>query len=179
MDKIKNIFEIHYSKLCHFADRFVNNIDIAEDIVQDAFLTLWEDSHNEKDSKHTLNFLYKIIRNKSLNHLRRTNVENKYTSEKINELETEHIFMGHMIEEEALQIIQQTQDSLKNKCKEVFVLAMQEKSNKEISETLNISVNTVKTHKSTAYKTIKQKIGKVIYLIISFTHKHQDYQRLT
>jgi len=58
-----------------------------------------------------------------------------------------------------------TQENLPPKCKRIFILAIQGKNNDEIAKELNISVNTVKTQKKIAYRTLKDYIYEITCLL--------------
>lgn len=45
LKEFKKIFEQFYPDLCNFSFSFVKRVEIAEDIVQDIFLMLWENRH--------------------------------------------------------------------------------------------------------------------------------------
>ena len=55
--------------------------------------------------------------------------------------------------------------------KKVLLLALQEYSNEQIAEELNIKINTVKTHKSRAYQVLRKKLGAVVLLLL---HSNQS-----
>ena len=38
----EHIFKLYYSRLCHYASKFIDEDFIAEDIVQEIFSNLWE-----------------------------------------------------------------------------------------------------------------------------------------
>ena len=79
----------------------------------------------------------------------------------MHDLEDKTLFEYFIIEEEVERILLKTQENLPPKCKRIFILAIQGKSNDEIAKELNISVNTVKTQKKIAYRTLKDYIYEI------------------
>ena len=67
--EFQQLFESSYPMLCLFAQKYVQDMDVAADMVQDAFLKLWEGEEfvNESAAK---SFLYTEIRNNCLNYLK-------------------------------------------------------------------------------------------------------------
>jgi len=59
---------------------------------------------------------------------------------------------------------------LPGKAKEVVRLNLKSLSNLEIAEELNVSINTVKTHKLSAFKKLREQLGKqyIVFLLVDF-----------
>lgn len=72
------LFKLYYRALCIYATHYLHNIDIAEDIVQECFSTLWEESvQKHKEIINIRAYLYTMVRNSSLDHLRKESVSTK------------------------------------------------------------------------------------------------------
>ena len=74
-------FKTYYQPLCNYAYSFIQDKDEAEEIVQSAFLTVWEkkDSLNIKTSLKS--YLYTMVRNTSLNVIKHEKIKQKYVGE--------------------------------------------------------------------------------------------------
>lgn len=73
----ESLFNLYYSGLIVYANRFTNQIEISEDIVHDVFIALWE----KKDSlfmESAKAYLFSSVHNRCLNYLEQLNVRNKY-----------------------------------------------------------------------------------------------------
>ena len=68
----KAIYDMHYRPLHHFSKRYVKDPEQAEDIIADAFIVLWQKRAEFQTLKGLTAFLYTIIRNASLNHIKNT-----------------------------------------------------------------------------------------------------------
>ena len=73
----KKYFEEYYRPLCGFANKFIQDMEASDDIVQEAFLGLWNNREDILDVKAIKNYLYSSVRNSCLNYLRHQKVKEK------------------------------------------------------------------------------------------------------
>ncbi|MBP6238781.1 MAG: RNA polymerase sigma-70 factor [Saprospiraceae bacterium] len=166
MDKssFKNLFELHYSPLCNFAYRITDDIDQAEDIVQDIFVKVWNDPDLLDGNKNINSYLYSMVRNRALEVIRRENI-----SQKINQ-QLEYIQNNAAttnVEEdeiEKLLLLEQIYVSIRQlppKCSEVFTLSkVNGLTYVQIAEKMNISVKTVENHMGKALRLMRELLTK-------------------
>jgi RNA polymerase sigma-70 factor, ECF subfamily len=64
------LFRSLYYPLTYFAYRYTQCHDQACDIVQDVFVSVWQDRNDIDPQQSLKSYLYKLVRNRSLNHLR-------------------------------------------------------------------------------------------------------------
>ena len=64
----QSIFKQYYRPLCIYALHFVDNAGVAEDMVQDAFVGLWQRKDDIRDVKP---YLYASVRNGCLTFLKK------------------------------------------------------------------------------------------------------------
>ena len=160
----KTVFDGLYHSLCLFTNRFLNNLDASEDIVQEAFCALWKHREAMESVIHIKSFLYSVTRNTVLNYIKHQKIRLRY-EQSLHDLEDKTLFEYFIIEEEVERILLKTQENLPPKCKRIFILAIQGKNNDEIAKELNISVNTVKTQKKIAYRTLKDYTYEITCLL--------------
>ena len=110
--------------------------------------------------KCTKGFLHNTV----LNYIKHQKIRLRY-EQSLHDLEDKTLFEYFIIEEEVERILLKTQENLPPKCKRIFILAIQGKNNDEIAKELNISVNTVKTQKKIAYRTLKDYIYEITCLL--------------
>ncbi|RKD16108.1 hypothetical protein BCY91_04250 [Pelobium manganitolerans] len=173
MELDQNSFEIlfksNYKRLCNVALRFVNDLAIAENIVQDVFCRFWEKRHQLGIQLSVQAYLRRAVINESLNYLKKEQALAKrnevYAMEKMDERNsTEDLLFA----KDAQQQINLAINSLPPACKQVFLLSRFEKlSYKQIAETLNISVKTVENQVSKALKILRGQLI-LIFLYIFF-----------
>jgi len=67
--------------------------------------------------------------------------------------------------EEVYSMLFEAIDSLPEKQREIFLLAMKGKKNSEIAEAMRISVNTVKSQKRSGLEKLRNRLSPEVYLI--------------
>lgn len=156
----------HIKLFIQFGMRFIPDMEIVRDIVQDAFISAWERIDTFKEEVHIKAYIYTVIRNKAINHIRNSKVEKRY-QEELRLLENDAEFVNMTIEEEMYDILCRKIDTLSPMQSSILWLHVDGYSNSEIAEKLNISVNTVLTHKQ-RYKSILKDYLKEFSIFISF-----------
>lgn len=164
----EKIFREYYGRLSYFAFKFVNDKDAAEDLVQDAFLAYWDNKSQLSDHPKAIkDFLYSSVKNAALNLLKRQKVEERYFQLRDDvDFEKESI-LDTMIEAEVINDIHQAIAHLPKSCKSVFMLAYFDgMSNPKIAEKLNISVNTVRSHKQNGLKVLRGTLRPELFITL-------------
>jgi RNA polymerase sigma-70 factor, ECF subfamily len=67
---LESLFRDHFTGLCQFAVGYVKDQEVAKEIVQDAFVSLWEKRKTIDLSKPVKTYLSTTVRNRCLNYLR-------------------------------------------------------------------------------------------------------------
>lgn len=147
------LFRKYYPSMCVVAWRFVKDRTVAEDLAQDVFIRLWTKKENYTTIPNLKTFLYVAVKNLCFNYLRDKKETVDYTHSDI--LNVEDHFCNYLIEEETYRMISQAVNQLPAQSAKIIRLALEGKQNKEISELLGISVNTVKTLKYNAISTLR------------------------
>ena len=153
-DAFEYIFKRYYQRLTGFGRRYIQDTEVVQDIVQDCFAVLWE-KHSSVSllSVSVSSFLFAMVRNGCLNHIKHEQVIQKYEIEYQSFAEGEerlyHIDFGLEVEhkllyEELKEKITQVVDQLPERCREVFIRIREEKqSYAQVAEELGISTKTV------------------------------------
>lgn len=148
------VFDEYYKALCHFAFQIVKDELVVGDLVQEVFVNLWKYRETITSDAHLRLFLYQVLKRRCLNWIRDRKVEAEFR-EAYHQLEDEVDFTNRVVEEEIQRIVLQKIALLPNEQRRVVELHLSGKDNAEIAEILNISVNTVRTHKARARNTLK------------------------
>jgi RNA polymerase sigma-70 factor (family 1) len=164
-DAFKELFDLYYLPLSTYALKYCDSFSLAEDIVQDLFVKIWDEKLYMNFENQIGPYLFKSIKN---NALQASKQINKYHFVKIEEHVNNMIFDENLdikyIEEEKKKLFAEI-ESLPTKCQEVFkAIVLDNLKYKEVALQLGISVNTVKTHYSRALKQLRH----VIEIIILF-----------
>lgn len=149
-NNIKILFDTYYKPLCNFAFGYIKVNDIAEDIVQDTFVNVWENQEKFTDTISSKVFLYRTVKNKCLNWLKHLEVRaEKLNNPSFNDFDND-FFEKEMIKAETIRLIHEAVEKLPGNCKTIIELSLKGYKNEEIAQKLNLSINTIKTHKKNA-----------------------------
>lgn len=157
-ESVPEFFRNYYPVFVSFARNYVQSHETCEDLVQESFVALLEQGHAFENEYRARGFLYKTIRNKCLNHLRHAQIRSRYAEMQITrhrQKESEEFFIDAIMQEESSAIISQAIEALPAMGRRVLDLSINGFSNQEVAQTLGISVNTVRTHKSRAYRVLR------------------------
>lgn len=173
----KESFLKHYSPLCVYALRFVDDSDACKDIVQDCFIGLWE-KRAQLDFSHSLRpLLYKSVHDKAIDYTRRASTQNPTLDEAVTlhplDVEWEAILSEQILDEiDCKQIVEEVNrclDGLTSYCANVYRMSREEGlSNKEIAERLKISVKAVEKQMTKALSAIRAHLMNTGYLTFIF-----------
>ncbi len=150
------LFNELYPELCRYSIQFVRREHIAEDIVQEQFIYLWKKRDKLKIHSSVKSYLYKAVKNKSIDYLRNKYTKLTFVTEDAAYELPGNIFADSNIEEEEILILaRKALDILPEKCHIIFSLStFGELSNKQIAGQLKISVKTVQNQIIIANKKI-------------------------
>ena len=161
------LFDRYYRPLCVYAMKYLDDIHIAEDIVQEVFIRFWEGKIYKNIKGSLKNYLFVSVRNRSVNYLKSSlNVKTEYIKHLNEEFAFEQFDDDQIVEKK--QKLYREIEKLPPQSKKVLKLIVFEKLKyKEVSEELDISLNTVKTHFSRALKQLRNSIDIIILIMIA------------
>ena len=161
------VYKQYFSSLVGFAFQYVESSEIAEDVVQDVFGKVWNQSGELDIRTNIKSYLFGAVRNACLNHLRHEKVKQVHVDESSGD-EMDQIDFLEM--DELQELIQHTLDQLPEKRRQVFELSRFEgKKYQEIAEELDISVKTVETQMSRALRALREAVGSYLIWLICLT----------
>ncbi len=177
MEATRHDFTLLYHKFHQrsylFAKSLVQRDEVAEDIATESLIILWEKMRTE-EIQSVQSFLFKIIKNKSLDYLKHIKVRKKVMDEIDDWSEHEIDFRLSMtssinddliLSKEIREIALKTLEKLPSKTREVFMLSRQEQlKGNEIAEKMEMSLKGVEYHISKAIKALR--ISLKDYLMI-------------
>ena len=154
------LFQQFYSYLVLFAERRVENHKVAEDIVQELFLTIWERRGQIQPELNFEAYIATIARNLAYNYVRKA-FHNNQSVEDINDSNLITNSDEGTIEAESLrEYIFNVISSFPEMRRKVFIMSRFENlSHAEIAEKLTISERTVAVHIYHALKELRKVLG--------------------
>lgn len=151
----QKLYYLLNKRLIFFAVGMVGE-EIAGDIVQDAFIKLWE-RHEQFSNFNALKaFLYLSIKNACINLSKRDHVFQRYQQTLTEPVDEQHM-LYRLIEAEVIDEVYLALQRLPEGCRNVIFLSYFEGlSNQEVANELNVSINTVKTQRVRALKLLRK-----------------------
>lgn len=174
----EHIYAEYYERLLNYADRLLNDIETARDVVQQVYYKMWENRQSLNIELSVKAYLFKSVYNYSLNTLaHQKNIQQYeqkqmtdfYFSEVVQTPEAEMALWQSDIEKALKEAI----DTLPEKCREVFLLSKIEGlKNREIAEKLGISEKTVERHITIAISKLREELDWLLQIIPFFSIFH-------
>ncbi|SEM74636.1 RNA polymerase sigma factor [Mucilaginibacter sp. P25] len=154
----EKFYDIHSRNLYSRILRIIKDEEIVQEILQDVFLKIWTKRDTLDPEKPIKAYLFKIAENLVYKHFRKIAQDQRLIEQLIeNNIDYVLPVEDKIIESETKILINKAIESLPPQRKIVFTLCrLEEKSYKEVSELLGISVYTINDHLVKANKSIKQ-----------------------
>lgn len=151
----KQLFYGYFTDLVYYANHFLKNRELAEDLVQELFIAFWYEKKYLSIQSGLEGYLYRSVRNSCLNQLR----DDKRKNDKLSLLEpqamSEQSFMWNE-SEAAKDELFCTFHRLPEQCKTVFTLCcMEGLKYQEAAEQLGLSIGTIRTQMGRAFKFLR------------------------
>ncbi len=152
----KELFQEYYGVLCHFSERYVLDLAVAEDIVQEIFTKLWEKKEGIVITTSIKSYLFQTTKNYSLNYIKRHAVQKKYEAHK-KYVDKNSFFYEAMEAEEINLFLYKAMDLLPPKCRQVFQMSrIEDKTHDEIAQKMGITKKTINNQLGKALKIIRK-----------------------
>lgn len=149
------IFNHYYNRLYRLAFAYLMNRDLAEDTIQEVFVSLWDTADTLSEMVHLQNYLYTSVKNACLDHFKHLQVID-VNKDKLTEA---LVFSGTAeyeedttLQERVKQLLSELPEQQRRVVEMKFFDGM---SYNKIAEILNISEETVHTHIKRAYKFLR------------------------
>ncbi|WP_446774655.1 RNA polymerase sigma-70 factor [Macellibacteroides fermentans] len=159
------LFTDYHGRFIRFANSYVRDTVVSEDIVVEALMYYWENKNSLTPDSNVPAYILTIIKHKCLNYLHHINikegVEEKLLEHATWELSTrisslEACDPSELFTVDAERIVNQTLSSLPERTRKIFILSRYEnKSHKEIAEELNITTKGVEFHITKALSVLR------------------------
>ncbi|SMD01962.1 RNA polymerase sigma-70 factor [Pedobacter nyackensis] len=161
------LFKKFYPRLCDFACYIIKDQEVAEDVVQDAFVVFLEQKENISSHPNAVkSFLYSSVKHACLNKLRHHKVIDTYCKKIPFETLDDPKLLDGIIHAEIIAKIHQAINMLPVDCAMVLRYGYLEGlQNRKIAEQLNISIDAVKYQKQKALSLMRVMLGDTVYLL--------------
>lgn len=138
--------------------------ELAEEVVQTAFMKIWEKRASLSDEFPVEVQIARIARSLMIDFLRKKATERKYLHQLQHSAESV-ISYDTLASKQLIEKVESTIDNLSPECKKIFTLSREEGlSYREIAEQLSISPKTVESQMSKALKAVRKAVA--LFLIL-------------
>lgn len=152
----KELFYRYQDRVFRYAVKIIHSREVAEEILQDVFVKVWNYRYQIDENKPFNSLLFKIARNTILNALKLQRTHLQLTDATIENLVV-HIGENDLIWKEYVTILNQALSTLPGRCREIFEKSRFEGlSYEEIANEMGISKDTVRLQIIKSLKLLRQ-----------------------
>lgn len=174
VSSFEELFRCHYHRMKKYAFYFLKNEEEVNDLVQDVFLQFWSKYTILDKQKDGTAYLFRILKNKCLNLLKRKVIEGRYVQSQ-GSFETERLYhisfdqtADFVSMEDYLSLeLESLIKEMPEKCGQAFRLRWIEgRKIKDIAGIMNISTTMVDKHLSKGLEVVRQKIKMDLFILL-------------
>lgn len=162
------LFRGLYNPLCRYAYSFLNDRDESEEVVQAAFINLWDKRSAIEIERSAKAYLYRMVRNSCLNSIKHERVRQKHIAHEMMVIEQVHEETAQVINANELEErIYEALKALPEQCRIVFQLSrFEELKYAEIAGQLGISIKTVENQIGKALKIMREQLKDYLPVLL-------------
>ncbi|WP_294140815.1 sigma-70 family RNA polymerase sigma factor [uncultured Sanguibacteroides sp.] len=168
--EMRQLYHDYYEPLVLWADTIVKDMNLAEDVVQEFFIRLWEKKlYEHLKQKHLKSYLYTSVRNLALRKLQTKNkIENLPDISLVEKVWED---ADHTHDELIKHIMDEIQKLPPRSRKILECVHLKNMKYAEVAEEMGVSVSTVKTLLVRCVKSLRQSMEGSILLFYIYTVK--------
>ncbi len=165
---VEYFFKRYYVRLCSFAYPWVESKDIAEDIVQDAFIVLVNyPDILLKEERQIKSFLYSTVKNLAMKHKRDSQIAKRINESLKVEEEDGQDLLASLIKAEIVGELHAELVKLPDSCQHICrLIYLEEMKYEEVAQELNLSINTIKSQRQRAIRLLKDRFLSIFHFFI-------------
>lgn len=160
-------------RLYAYCCKYIDDSELAKDIVQECFVNLWDNRIEITVSYES--YLFRAVHNSCISYFRSLRIHSDYETSIRQKLKEMEIYsetpysLTELYMKEINELLQQCMEKLPEKCRIIFMMSRyQGMKNKEIAAELGISVRTVDAQIYHALKIIKEELKEYLPFIALF-----------
>ncbi|WP_047450771.1 RNA polymerase sigma-70 factor [Alistipes sp. ZOR0009] len=164
----EHLYGVYYNKAVFYANQYLLDTEMARDVAQDAFITLWEKRREINLELSVQSYILTIVKNKCLNILRKRVSERRYANKIIKQEDVDNLLaLSDSTADEYLLVeisdmVEEVLNDMPEKMSAVYRLHREnDLTYDQIAQQLNVSV-----------KTVEYRMSKALYF---FRLKFKDY----
>lgn len=164
---MEQIFGIYWEKVFDDAFRKVCNEDVAQDITQEIFISLWENRKSLELTGNLSGYLHGAVKYKVINYFRSNAIKEGHQAEFAVLMNQQHVSTADeiLILRDTSKEVENALQSLPERMRLIISMSRkQDKSIKEIAAELNISAQTVKNQITAAMKLLRENLSYILFI---------------
>ena len=170
-DAFECLFRENYTRLYYYALSFLNDSELARDVVSNAFEAVWAGRDRLEFSSSLVPFVYRLVRNACLDELRHQKTYMKEQPEAFDERELQEY-------ELLIERIHHAVEELPAQTRNVFKMCFLEgKKYQEVGVEFGITVNTVKAHVMKALRLLREQFSGEDFILFFLCMKKRAEKR--
>lgn len=162
----KEFFMEYHDILVLFATHILKNVDAAEDVVQECFMNIWENSLFNRLSNGLDKYMFQLVKNAALNDLRGSKRREARHEKAMTELPLSEELPK---DDDQIELLYATINQLPPERRRIFMMICAEgKKYQDVADQLQISINTVRTQMVRSLKFLREKLKDQMFSILLF-----------
>jgi RNA polymerase sigma-70 factor (ECF subfamily) len=160
----ERIFRQYYTLLNLYAFSITGQKEAAEEIIQETFYILWKDREKIQILQSFHSYLYKAVKNRSLQYIEHLRVREQYCENMLKQTgSTSETPPDELLEYKELEyLLAKTIQKLPERRRQIFNMhRMNGIKYKDIAERLAISVKTVEAEMTKAYRVLRKEVDNI------------------
>lgn len=161
-------FRKYYQSLCNYANSILKEMDEAEEVVQNLFLSIWEKRSDLEINISLKSYLYRAVHNHCLNRIKHLKVREEYQQYAVNFYDASYESVSQTVMKNELETkIEEAIRKLPEQCRLIFRMSrFEDLKYHEIAEQLELSPKTVENQIGKALKILRVELAEYLPLII-------------
>ena len=165
VNALRRLHDKYYNQLWLWARNFIHDKTVAEEIVSDCFIKLWDHRKQIMIERSLKSYLFLMVRNGLVSYSRNTKKNLSISLDDLPDMPNEE----SINEQEFYTDLYDAINKIPEQRRKILELAVFDSlTYKEIAERLEISVNTVKTQMGRAYKFLKEELDPKNIILLKF-----------
>lgn len=166
IDCFEKVFKYYFKPLCAFASQYVSG-EVAQEIVQDTMMWLWENRKTIIEEMSLKSLLFTIVRNKCLNKVKALQVRSRVHTDIIEKYKDQFESPDFYLENELYEIYSKALNKLPKTYREAFEMSREQSlTHKQIAEVLDVSPQTVNYRLGKALEILREELKDYLPLLI-------------
>jgi RNA polymerase sigma-70 factor (ECF subfamily) len=162
IEEFERLYRLYCKDLILFAYKYVYDLAMAENIVQDVFLNVWINRTDLDPRKNTKTYLYTAVRNNALNIIKHSKIERQYKELFLVQDKQEQSPESELLLKELQSSVNHAIKSLPQKCRTIFLMSRNDHlTYSEIASILGLSPKTIENQIAKALKRLHKALAKI------------------